>query len=759
MAWLDDWGDEIAIDDLQHPAAKAVAAYLPSAVDIATLVAVRRNASGMEILIVDLQTGAPQRPAVAIESVEPIGIAFVRERAMPLILALRSDFPDTEHQQLMAEGCPAALCIDDRPWDEARLTWTPAEMLQRLAAWFRRAARGELHDAHQPLDPIFEGSVWKFVFPRSVLSNRATSVELAAFVNEAEDPTIIHVAPVAALRAPFVGTRLLPLAYGVRPERMTRMRKAPRHLSALAKFLLDRDVDLLSDLRTRIRRWSGTTQEDGHRLSSKLAVVVEMPVVRPGGDLTGAFDIRTFVTETCVGEIGVALGLLHKTGPSVAASCYVRAVPEAAEDDAALAAMQIDIAQVHIAFDADRAAELAGRERADPRRAVLVGAGAIGSHVAEFLVREGRFVWTLIDDDRLLPHNLARHTLQESAVGRRKARALQERLNAIFSPLVPKVATDALPCNVLHPGEHGEQLTAALREADLVIDATASIAASRRLSDEDGDARRASAFFNPSGEAAVILVEAADRSVSLRDLEAQYYRAILRRPELEHHLSAIGDRFAYTGACRAVTNRLPESRVALLSALAADGLGKAFDGDGATLRVWSVDRDGRVEVSAPDIAAVERQRVGDWEVTVDLAFKDDLIARRAQRLPNETGGCVLGIVDAQARKIHIVDALPAPPDSVETVRVFERGVAGLTEMVAAQMRRAMDQIRYIGEWHSHPPHASTAPSSLDLAQLAWTSAVLAAEESPALSLIVGDCTLTILVGSAGVPVSSLCSEL
>jgi hypothetical protein len=66
------------------------------------------------------------------------------------------------------------------------------------------------------------------------------------------------------------------------------------------------------------------------------------------------------------------------------------------------------------------------------------------------------------------------------------------------------------------------------------------------------------------------MVEPADRNLTLRDLEARYYRVVLREPELERHLSATGERFAYTGACRAVTNRMPESRASLLSSLAAE---------------------------------------------------------------------------------------------------------------------------------------------------------------------------------------------
>src|SRR5258708_31395634 len=82
---------------------------------------------------------------------------------------LRNTFSHTEHNQIVPEGHPFILCIADRPWSEARLTWTPAELIERILSWFRRAARGELQDARQPLDPILMGSTLSFIIARSVL--------------------------------------------------------------------------------------------------------------------------------------------------------------------------------------------------------------------------------------------------------------------------------------------------------------------------------------------------------------------------------------------------------------------------------------------------------------------------------------------------------------------------------------------------------------------------------------------------------------
>ena len=59
-----------------------------------------------------------------------------------------------------------------------------------------------------------------------------------------------------------------------------------------------------------------------------------------------------------------------------------RAVVPGAPDLLQLDAITLDMANVHIEFDQQRAAELAGLREPDKRKVVLTGAGAIGSQVA-----------------------------------------------------------------------------------------------------------------------------------------------------------------------------------------------------------------------------------------------------------------------------------------------------------------------------------------------------------------------------------------
>ncbi len=492
MAWIDEWA-AVAVDDLSLGQARIVDAYMRTAPDIATVVEARRHPAGPEMVLVDIRTGVPQRPVVPIERVERIGIAFGAEETMPFVVLLREDFPDTEHQQLVPEGFPSAMCIDDRPWDEARLTWSPAELLQRVHLWFRRAARGELHDPHQPVDPFFGLSPLKVVVPASVLSGRTTWNSSAS--GPAMTSNVVMVLPAASMPKSADANRIIPVAYTVRPERMTRMRRAPRDLAALAGVLSDRGVQIIPDLQARIGRWAGSEAKDRTRLNGALALIVAMPssprtetvrstgphrdrIVRPSGT-------QGLHHQNTVGEVGVALGVLLPDQDANAASGFVVRSPSRDVDgtflpDAAWRWRRSIAPSTRTWRPPSRPTGSGRAEGGDGR------AGAIGSHVAESLVREGRYEWCLVvDDDRLLPHNLARHTLGAMQVGQLKVAALGHHLNAIFQPTEAGPVTRVIGCNVLRPGTHADDLGDVLAQAAVIIDASASVAASRHLSDLD----------------------------------------------------------------------------------------------------------------------------------------------------------------------------------------------------------------------------------------------------------------------------------
>ncbi|WP_338702066.1 ThiF family adenylyltransferase (plasmid) [Bradyrhizobium sp. 26S5] len=732
----------IDVASLSNVQARDVAAFLGRyAGEIATPIEFRRSGDA-ELIVLDLLTGAPQAPVYPIRKIERIGLLFLGEGRLPFVVMLRDDFPDTEHQQLVPDGYPSVICIDDRPWAEARLTWTPAELLDRIISWFRRAARGELHDARQPLDPILIGSTLSFLVARSVLDSPAPGDLVGE--HDQHSGNVLRVKLRTEIGQIRPGMEPMTIAaYRVPPENMKRLRRAPTNLAGLSAMLNERGIDLLGDLRDRFAAGLAAGVESAWFLNGRFAVIVEMPILSPRDGEERGVDTRAFVTAVSAGDIAVALGiaLKQKTPGEGSKVGYVKAIGSSLADANALAAIVVQSAEVHLEFERSLAARLAGRAELDARKAVLVGAGAIGSHVADCLVREGRFTWTVIDDDRLLPHNLARHIGHNPEVPRPKAIVLAGLLNATMQG--GNVA-QSIVANLFSDEPARSIIDQALAEADIIIDATASVLAERALSDHQAGARRLSVFFNPSGESVVLLAEAQDRSVTLRDIEAQYLGLILRTPRLADHLGKLAETVAYTGACRAITNRIPESRAAILSGLAASAIATAVDRPGGDISIWTLEANGAVNVDSAVVEEVQRFEAHGWTITLDAGLVRRIHGMRNDRLPVETGGILFGSIDIPAKRIHLVDARPAPPDSIEKRTEFVRGVIGVEEAMNEARRRTAGQVRYIGEWHSHPPKASARPSSVDALQIDWLAGLMGMDSVPALMVIAADKQLSVI---------------
>ena len=164
-------------------------------------------------------------------------------------------------------------------------------------------------------------------------------------------------------------------------------------------MLAERGINLFGDLGKRLAGWLAEGAPAAWRLNARFAVIVEMPIISPHGVRHDGLDHRAFITARTAGDIAVALGVAEKAPSGLGIVGYVKMLGTAVPDEAAIAGIEAQTAEVHLAFEPDLAARLTGRRMPDDRKVVLVGAGAIGSHLADDLAREGRFSWTIIDGD------------------------------------------------------------------------------------------------------------------------------------------------------------------------------------------------------------------------------------------------------------------------------------------------------------------------------------------------------------------------
>jgi len=118
-----------------------------------------------------------------------------------------------------------------------------------------------------------------------------------------------------------------------------------------------------------------------------------------------------------------------------------------------------------------------GQERLKEKRVLVVGAGALGTSIADMLVRGGIGTLTLIDGDYVDLTNLQRQCLydeQDVAGMKPKAHAAREKLRLINSEVHIEAITEELtPRNIERVGQN----------IDLIIDATDSLETRRLIND------------------------------------------------------------------------------------------------------------------------------------------------------------------------------------------------------------------------------------------------------------------------------------
>lgn len=725
--YIDLRGHAIDAEALDIPRARQIASAITGGrLDFVHLLECRKIADpSAEILVIEVEVERPQVVVNPIQRIERLAIVLsVDDETYPEVLAVRKGFPIVPHLNITFDEDTRSLCLYDQSWDEVKARWTAPTFIERIRMWLADTAIGSLHREDQPLEQVLMGSGYQLVLPWSAMQSRG---EAAVRLDFGLIPSGEFGGTFVAWRADDGADRtkkpqFIASLFFAGKRRHGVIRRAPRTLEELCDFVRSEDFDLLTELRNRVMSW----KDDGC-LDAALIFVLGFPLQRDDSSDVEVTDTWAFVTMKTVYEVGEAIGVWERTGGKVGA--FIAPIPSLRG-----AAVPLDIVRPHFSFTRDKAAAASG-ETAVKAKTVAVGVGAIGSQTVMHLVRSGFGCWTIIDDDELLPHNLARHALLPNAVGCSKAGAMGATINMFFEDEEPSTAIRE---NVLHPKDASEKVSNAIAESELVLDFSASVPVARHLAADARGGRRASVFLNPRGSDLVVLCEDALRSTRLDALEAQYYRAVIRNSVLQEHLKANENRRRYSRSCRDVSFTLPTHLVGLHSAIAAQAVRSCQSSMEAAIRVWRADpvECAVVPVNVP-ILPHFRVQIGGWTVVLDQGLLDHLQQLRSERLPNETGGVLVGMYDLPRKIVYVVDTIPSPADSRETPVSYIRGCEGLAERVTEIAEETAGEVQYVGEWHSHPDGYGCEPSQDDVNLFANITDRMTAAGYPAFMAIIG----------------------
>lgn len=735
-------------DRLTITAARAAAAAVGEHRDF-TLLELRGDAAS-EMLVVECRSrGIFSQNAAGIKYREPLSLRFFRDPAVqPEVRALRSDFPVLLHENRPEPGEPKWLCIYYEPWSQIRRSWTPQRFLARIQWWLENSAAGTLHPTEQPPEQLYYQSAYTIVLPQG-FDDLASKNDLALELEVRSSNGSEKLVAVAKFKPLYQLTQARDkhftlIALNLNPIVHTSPELPPPTLGELDAQLAARQAPIAERLFKEVQRiviGAGLVNSP----QQKTLLILTVPIVNPNG---GAPRIERsgFLIDVGMGQLGVMAGALALDEKS---NKYVVALQLGGQlhlNNEWRAARIIAPVEIRQPFSEERARAYSGVEVPGPE-GVLAGVGALGSAMADVWAREGWGRWSYVDNDLLFPHNLARHRGYEHQVGLPKVEVICQIERAIYQEREPRAGVRARANDFTEPN-----VLKAMQSAQLIVDATTTLEVPRDLAKRADVGRSTSVFITPSGSDAVMLLEDAGRQQRLDVLEAQYYRHVLNAPWAAEHLKGHQGSLWVGAGCRDISLIISGELVQAHAALLARQIRLRCREQAAHIQVWRANPGtGEVRTTACPVAAPLIVPIDGIELVWDEGVRAKVRGMREDALPSETGGVLLGYFDLVNHRVYVVDALPAPADSLRGRAEFARGAEGLQQKVEEALERTAHVVGYIGEWHSHPRGVAPDPSRQDIRLLVHLALMLRQDGLPVLMLIVGEADEQWLVGAAGQP--------
>lgn len=659
-----------------------------------------RRKDNSEIILITLDIEVYQKRMNGIQTHEDIAIiCFESDKDFPEVYALRNDFYlGLPHTFARIEERPVRLCISESNFSEIKHKFNAFEFVESIRRWFSLTSQGKLHNEDQPLEAFFVTSGY-VVLPNV---DKTTTYENFYISPYDVNSNIYKFHNTSSTECPYWCFKLIAdsKVHGF-------VRRMPVKIEDVSDFISVEGVAFHILILNLFEKRKSSFLDTKFLLQKKIAIFIDIPVKRNNKENHEQSE-RIFITiEKTIEEIGIAAGVWCKEGSNL-----VYIFGKSFELDF-IKKIPIKVLSVMYNFNKTSAAVYNNMQPNNDKFA-LIGAGALGSQVLSLFARIGYGDWTIIDFDRLYPHNLARHALGRNALGCNKAVKLAEQVN----DLLEEHFATAIDANFIN-NYNDDLVLKPLKESAAIIDISTSLAVSRIIARDYKDtirAQRISSFLNPSGTDLVILAEDKQRKHRLDFLEMQYYRFLYQNPELHSHLQfSQTSKVRYVrNSCREITSKINETDIAMHASICSKTIIKCIAKGKPMISVWSINQT-NYEVRNFSVKPSHwfKYEVNDWKIYIDKWLIEQIKKQRIQKLPNETGGIFIGSIDNERKIIYLIDTILAPNDSIESETSFIRGIENLSQSYKNYLRITDNQILYIGEWHSHPQKCSAKPSSYD----------------------------------------------
>ena len=355
------------------------------------------------------------------------------------------------------------------------------------------------------------------------------------------------------------------------------------------------------------------------------------------------------------------------------------------------------------------------------KRVAIWGCGAVGSKVAESVVRAGARQIELCDNKRVTPGILVRQGFEDADIGKFKTDALKARLKRIAPQIEIGVSYNDLVEHLLEESEP-------FQDIDLVIDCTASDVLRTVLEQKlDGIHSRpviASIAIDANATMAVGTVATVKHSGATLDLVRRLKIEACRKDKLGQFAEAFWPNdsslttFQPEPGCSEPTFEGSDVDIAALYSRILNAIAEALttNDESHSGFGWFCHSNGPIHSFSwhPDHTLTDLKSGYSVRVSTNSLREMQAWAQRSSRVVGpgiETGGLVFGELNDVAGVLWVSEVDGPPPDSVGTADSFTCGVEGTAEAASGRHDRFRGSAECVGSWHTHP---SSAPELSDV---------------------------------------------
>ena len=609
----------------------------------------------------------PDEPVFDIRDEEEIAVVCHPEDVdIPEVYALRKDFPtELPHSNAKPFTRPVSLCVSDVAFADIRPLFNAHDFLNSIRRWFSLNSINKLHEANRPLEVFFG-----FQEVCCILNERSGGNPYIKYSQKTKYSSTLE----------FVEkNKATHYLIGISTEKI--------HASNFVR--IPQTMGDLKDVQSTYQ----------FSLTDSLLAVLTKSVA---GKATLPLVISIYITQTSKDDKKTSQELfLIKTNCLPKDIVHKKKV--LSKDAFEKWFYELSVEVVLLDFMTSRCGNAINNGIKDNFKKVsVVGTGTLGSAVIDHWVRQGcSEEINLIDCDILLPHNLSRHTLATDKVMTSKVRSIKDTYHGILFQKINAIEGNFLTLN----RNDRERL---YRDTELVMDFSTSIAVERKLAQEGHTYRRCTSFLNPKGDEIVLLMEDKDRYFRLDLLEMDYYRNLIVDEKFALHLGQTETVRTNSFSCRSESMILNYENVRVLSAIISKQIRKYYRQGQACLNIWHFNaEDGTVSSLPMTITNWRTEVLSSIRIHISDAVEKEIQTMTDASPDKETGGCLFGSYDRDYNTIYVYYMVPAPEDSIHSPVSFVRGFKGLTAEYERITKLTYHQVRYLGEWHSHPNMPNT----------------------------------------------------